>query len=120
MAKQPEQNTRDRAILIGRLATFSSVAGALGLTWLFSNLAVTFFSGKPVTAAAPRVPQVPVAAAPVQKPPAVIQTVVHHPYRGGGAPAPVGAAPRPPGQPPAAAPPPPPPPVCHSTPSKPC
>ena len=72
----------------------------------------------PAAAAAAPAP-VPVAAAPVQQPPAVIQTVVHHPS-GGRAPAPGGAAPRPPAQGPGPAPPPPPPPVCHSTPSKPC
>jgi hypothetical protein len=120
MERRPEQTTRDRAILIGRLATFTGAVGSLGLTWLFSNLAAAYFSGKPAAAIAFKPPPVPVAAAPVQKPPAVVQTVVHHPYRGGSAPAPGGSAPRPPAQGPAPAPPPPPPPVCHSTPSKPC
>jgi hypothetical protein len=120
MHKAPEQATRDRAILIGRLATFGGAASALGLTWLFSNLAAAYVSGKPPPAAAAAAPApVPVAAAPLQQPPAVIQTVVHHPS-GGRAPAPGGAAPRPPAQGPGPAPPPPPPPVCHSTPSKPC
>jgi hypothetical protein len=121
MEKRPEQTTRDRAILIGRLATFGGVVGSLGLSWLFSNLAADYFSGKPVAAVLPKPPPpVPVAATPVQKAPAVVQTVVHHPYRGGSAPAPAPGAPRPPSQGPAPAPPPPPPPVCHSTPSKPC
>jgi len=113
--------TRDRAIWIVRLATFGGVVSALGLTWFFSDLAEAYFSGKPALKAAVVPPKVPVEAAPIQKPPPVIQTVVHHPYQGGStAPAPAGAAPRPPVQGPAAAPPPPPPPVCHSTPSKPC
>lgn len=120
MEKKPESKARDRAILIGRAATVGSVATALGLTWVFSNLAASYFSGKPAVAAETKPPPVPVAAVPVQKPPAVVQTVVHHPYAGGAAPAPVGSAPRPPAQGPAPAPPPPPPPVCHSTPSKPC
>jgi hypothetical protein len=115
MARRPEEATRDRAILIVRLATFGGLASALGLTWLFTNLAESYFSGK--QPAAPLPPTVPVAAAPVQAAPPVIQTVVHHP---GYAPSSGGAAPRPPAQGPAAAPPPPPAPVCHSTPSKPC
>jgi hypothetical protein len=120
MNKQPAR-TRDRAIWIVRLATFGGVASALGLTWLFSGLAQAYFSGKPAPTAALVPPQVPAEAAPIQKPPTVVQTVVHHPYQGGSRPpAPAGAAPRPPAQGPAAAPPPPPPPVCHSTPSKPC
>jgi hypothetical protein len=118
---QEHTRTRDRAIWIVRLATFGGVASALGLTWLFSDLAQAYFSGKPGPTAAVVPPKLPVEAAPVQKPPTVIQTVVHHPYQGGSRPpAPVGAAPRPPAQGPAPAPPPPPPPVCHSTPSKPC
>jgi hypothetical protein len=117
MDRRPEEATRDRAILVVRLATLGGAAGALGMTWLFSNLAATYFSGKVPVAAAP--PEVPVAAAPVQKPPPVVQTIVHHPYRPGSNPS-GGTAPRPPAKGPAAAPPPPPPPVCHSTPSKPC
>ena len=120
MGKRPEHAGRDRAILIVRLSTFGGVVSALGLTWLFSNLAAGYFSGKPVVAAVPAPPKIPVAAAPVQKPPTVIQTVVHHPSSGSTAPAPVAPAPRPPAQGPAPPPPPPPPPVCHSTPSKPC
>jgi hypothetical protein len=123
MEGRSEQATRDRAILISRLATIGSAAGALGLTWLFSNLSADYFSGKPAAAVTPPPPpKVPVAAVPVQAPPAVIQTVVHHPYQGRSAPAPApaGAPPQPPGQNPAPPPPPPPPPVCHSTPSKPC
>jgi|ERR1700730_5735565 hypothetical protein len=120
MARMPEQSNRDRAIWIGRFTTLGGVAGALGLTWLFSNLSAAYFSGKPVAVVYPSPPPVPVAAAPVQKPPTVIQTVVHHPSTAHSAPAPVGSAPRPPGSGPAPAPPPPPPPVCHSTPSKPC
>jgi hypothetical protein len=118
MDRRPEEATRDRAIWIVRLATLGGAAGALGLTWLFSNLAATYFSGKAPVAAAP--PPVPVAAAPVQKPPTVIQTIVHHPYRPGSNPSTGGSAPRPPSSGPVAAPPPPPAPVCHSTPSKPC
>lgn len=118
---QEHTRTRDRAIWIVRLATFGGVASALGLTWLFSDLAQAYFSGKPGPIAAVVPPKLPVEAAPVQKAPTVIQTVVHHPYQGGSrAPAPAGTAPRPPAQGPAPAPPPPPPPVCHSTPSKPC
>jgi hypothetical protein len=117
--KPRQQTTRDRAILIGRLGTIGGAGAALGLTWLFSNLAAAYFSGKPPTAAVARPPKLPAAAAPVQKPPTVIQTVVHHPYGGPAAPA-AGAAPRPPAQGPAPAPPPPAAPVCHSTPSKPC
>jgi hypothetical protein len=118
---QEHTRTRDRAIWIVRLATFGGVVSALGLTWLFSDLAQAYFSGKPAPTAAVVPPKLQVEAAPVQKPPTVVQTVVHHPYQGGSRPpAPAGAAPRPPAQGPAAAPPPPPPPVCHSTPSKPC
>ena len=118
---QPER-TRDRAIWIVRLATFGGVASALGLTWLFSDLAQAYFSGQPAAPRASVPPRLPVEAAPVQKAPTVVQTVVHHPYQGGStAPAPAGTAPRPPAAAPAAAPPPPPPaPICHSTPSKPC
>ena len=119
MSKQP-QRTRDRAIWIVRLATLGGVASAVGLTWIFADLAQAYFSGKPALAES-MPPKVPVEAVPVQKAPTVVQTVVHHPYQGGStAPAPGGSAPRPPAQAPAAAPPPPPPPVCHSTPSKPC
>jgi hypothetical protein len=115
------QRTRDRAIWIVRLATFGGVAGALGLTWLFSDLAQAYFSGQAATPKAGVPPKLPLEAVPVQKAPTVVQTVVHHPYQGGStAPAPAGTAPRPPAQAPAAAPPPPPAPVCHSTPSKPC
>jgi len=115
MDRRPEVSTRDRAILIVRLATVGGLAGALGLTWLFSNLAEAFFSGRAPAAQLP--PVVPVAAAPVQKAPPVVQTIVHH---SGYPPSSGGAAPRPPSQGPAAAPAPPPAPVCHSTPSKPC
>ncbi len=115
MDRRSEEATRDRAILIVRLATFGGLAGALGLTWLFTNLAEAFFSGKAPAAQLP--PTVPVAAAPVQTAPSVIQTVVHHV---GYPPSSGGSAPRPPSQGPAAAPAPPPAPVCHSTPSKPC
>jgi hypothetical protein len=112
-----QPSTRNWAIFIVRVATVGGVVGAFGITWLFSNLAEAYFSGKP--APAPPLPKVPVAAVPQQVPPTVVTTVVHHPS---GAPAaPVsGPAPRPPAQAPAPAPPPPPPPVCHSTPSHPC
>jgi hypothetical protein len=115
MERRPEEATRDRAILIVRLATFGGLASALGLTWLFSNLAESYFSGK--SPAAPLPPTIPVAAAPVQKAPPVIETVVHHV---GYPPSAGGSAPRPPSKGPAAAPPPPPAPACVSTPSKPC
>jgi hypothetical protein len=119
MERSAKETTRDRAIVIVRLATFGGAVTALGITWLFSNLAAAYFSGKPPNAQTSAPPQVPVAAAPKQAPPTVVQTVVHH--ASGSAPAPVsGSAPRPPAQAPAPAPPPPPPPVCHSTPSKPC
>jgi hypothetical protein len=129
MAPRSERATRDRALWMVRLATFGSAAGALGLSWVFSDASQAYFSGKPAPSSAPVVPAVPVAAAPVQAAPPVIQTVVHHPYQGSGykAPAPAAggsaagaSAPKPPAQGPAAPPPPPPPPVCHSTPSKPC
>lgn len=123
MPLRTEQSTRDRAIWMVRLATLGGLFGAVGLSWLFGDLAEAYFSGKPPAPTPTPVPVIPVAAAPVQKPPPVIQSVVHHPYQGGGAGAPAvggGAAPRPPAQGPAPAPPPPPPPVCHSTPSKPC
>ena len=116
-----EPQTRNKAILIVRAATFAGAVAALGITWLFSNLAEAYFSGKPVTAHASPPPQVPVAAVPQQAPPTVVKTVVHHASSGGQPAAPVsGPAPRPPAQGPAPAPPPPPPPVCHSTPSHPC
>jgi hypothetical protein len=120
-----EPAVRDRAILIVRLATFGGVASAVGLSWVFADLAEAYFSGKPAEPTRVAPPVVPVKAAPVQKPPTVIQKIVHHPYQGGGgtggpAAAPVGAAPRPPASGPGPAPPPPPPPKCKSTPSKPC
>jgi hypothetical protein len=117
---RPPEQTRDLAIWIVRLATFGGVASALGLTWLFSDMAQAYFSGQPAPTSPSIPPKVPIEAVPVQKAPPVVQTVVHHPYQGSRAPAPAGSAPRPPAQGPAAAPPPPPPPVCHSTPSKPC
>ena|SRR5579864_5617798 len=115
MQPRSEEAARDRAIFIVRLATFGSLAGALGLTWLCTNLAEAFFSGRAPAAQLP--PTIPLAAAPVQAAPPVIRTVVHH---AGYPPSSGGAAPRPPSQGPAAAPAPPPPPACHSTPSKPC
>ena len=118
--KTAEQATRDRAILIVRLASFGGVIGALGLSWGFSDLAEAYFSGKSAAPTAATPPEIPVAAAPVQKAPRVIQKVVHHPYQGGGAYYPVGSGPRPPALGPGQPPPPPPPPPCHSTPSKPC
>jgi hypothetical protein len=115
MAKPKGEATRDRAIIVVRLATAGGAAVAVGLAWLFSNLAVTFFSG--AAQAAPAAPQVPISVKPVQAAPPVITTVVHHK---GTAPTGGGTAPRPPAQVPGSAPAPPPPPVCHSTPSKPC
>jgi hypothetical protein len=115
-----QPSTRNKAIVIVRAATFGGVVGALGLTWLFSNLAAAYFSGKPASAHPSPPPQVPVAAVPQQAPPAVVKTVVHHPSGGQPAAPASGPAPRPPAQGPAPAPPPPPPPVCHSTPSHPC
>ena len=118
MSRPPEQSTRDRAIWLVRLVTVGGVGGALGLTWGFSALAEAFFSGRPPAPPAP--PVVPLQAAPVQAAPAVIVTVVHHPYKPGQkAPSGGTTAPRPPAAGPAPAPPPPAV-VCHSTPSKPC
>jgi hypothetical protein len=116
-----EQRMRDRAIWFVRLATFGGAAGALGMSWLFANLAAVYFSGKPVAAvASPPPPAVAVEPLPVQKAPPVIVKVVHVPYSGS-MPTSGGSAPRPPAQGPGAPPPPPPPPpACHSTPSKPC
>ena len=117
MERRPAETTRDRALWYVRLATLGGAAGALGLSWLFANLAESYFSGRmPVVAP----PQVPVAAMPVQQPPTVVQSVVHHPYKAGTPSKAAGTAPRPPSRAPAAAPHPPPAPVCHSTPSKPC
>jgi hypothetical protein len=113
-----QPSTRNKAIVIVRAATVGGVVGAVGITWLFSNLAEAYFSGKPAGVHPSPPPQVPVAAVPQQAPPTVVKTVVHHPS--GGQPAAPAAAPRPPAQGPAPAPPPPPPPVCHSTPSHPC
>jgi len=119
--QKSEKRTRDLAIWLVRLSTVGSAAGALGMTWYFSGLAQAYFSGKPPAPAPTVVPAVPVAAAPVQQPPKVDQTIVHHPSSAAGAPgAPVAAAPRPPSSGPAAPPAPPPKPVCKSTPSKPC
>jgi hypothetical protein len=114
-AAPPSHSARDRAVLIVRLATVGGVLGAVGLSWVFGNLAEAFFSGR--QPAPPGPPKVPIAAAPVQKAPPVVTTTVHHPYssRPG-----AGSAPNPPGTGPAPAPAPPPPPVCHSTPSHPC
>ena len=127
MDQKSERRTRDLSIWLVRLSTFGSAAGALGMTWYFSGLAQAYFSGKPPAPAPTVVPAVPVAAAPVQAPPKVEQTVVHHPTSaagGGRAPAapaaPAAGAPRPPSSGPGPAPAPPPPPVCKSTPSKPC
>lgn len=117
MDSSPEQAVRDRAIWVVRLVTFGSVAGALGSSWVFSGLAVAFFSGKPPAPATAATPEVPVAAAPVQKPPKVVQKVVHHK---GWPPGTIGAGPRPPNWGPGPAPMAPPAPVCHSTPSLPC
>jgi|SRR5579864_3231971 len=119
MAKSQEQSVRNRAIWIVRLVTFGGVAGALGVTWGFANLADAYFSGKPP--APPTPPAIPKQATPVQKAPPVTTTIVHHPYQpGAGTSGGGGSAPAPPAQGPAAPPPPPPPVVCHSTPSKPC
>lgn len=114
-----ERATRDRAILVVRLATLGGVVSSLGLSWLFADLAEAYFSGKPPQPTQAVPPAVPVAAAPVQKPPKVIPTIVHHPYGGAVAPAPAGG-PRPPSTGPAPSPPSAPPPICHSTPSKKC
>lgn len=116
MQKRSQQFIRDRAINLVRLATLGGVAGAIGLTWLFSNLAIAYFSGQPVGAQSAPPPLVPVLEAPIQSPPALILRVVHHPASWSAS----GGTPRPPGQGPAAAPPAPPPPACHSTPSRPC
>jgi hypothetical protein len=107
--------TRNRAILGIRAGTVAAVIGALGLTWMFGVLAEGFFSGKP-TPALP-VPPVPQQAAPVQRPPKVVQVIVHH---SGNPPTSTGTQPRPPASNPGTAPAPAPPPACHSTPTKPC
>lgn len=117
-ARSSEQATRDRAMLIVRVATFGGMAGALGFSWLFSNLAYAYFSGKtPAVPIAAPPPEVAVAAVPIQKPPTVIRKVVHHV---GWPPGAVSSGPRPPYQGPGWGPLPPPKPVCHSTPSLPC
>src|SRR5579864_4526812 len=85
---RPREQTRDLAIWIVRLATFGGVASALGLTWLFSDMAQAYFSGQPAPTSPSVPPNVPVEAVPVQKAPPVVQTVVHHPYQGTKAPAP--------------------------------
>ena len=133
-----DQSSRDKAIWVVRLATFGGAVSALGVTWVFSNLAEAYFSGKPVVAHVAPPPTVPVAAVPVQAPRPVVTTVVHHAAAGqassgggyapapaqggapapaqGGAPAPAPApgapapAPAPAPQPPVQAPAPPPPP----------
>ena len=110
MERRPEERARDRAIWFVRIATTAGAAAALGLTWLFSNAAEAYFSGR---APAATVPKIPAAPTPVQKPRAVVTTVVHRP-------AGTGSAPRPPSQAPGSAPAPPPPPACVSTPSHPC
>lgn len=120
MERKVQPAVRDRAILVVRLATFGGVVSALGLSWIFADFAEAYFSGKPPQPSQTTPPTVPVAAAPVQKPPTVIQKIVHHPYKPGAVPAPVGSAPRPPKTGPAPAPPPPPPPACKATASKPC
>ena len=78
MDQKSERRMRDVAIWLVRLSTFVSAAAALGLTWAFSGLAQAYFSGKPPAPAPTVVPAVPVAAAPVQQPPKVEQTIVHH------------------------------------------
>ena len=117
MARRPDQATRDRAIWLVRLVTLGAVGGAVGASWGLGALAEAYFSGRPP--APPPAPNIPRHAAPVQKAPEVIVSVVHHPYRPGQQP-PSGSNPRPPSQAPGAPPPPPPPAACHSTPSKPC
>ena len=112
MERRQQETQRDRAIWFVRLATTGGVAGALGLTWLFSNAAEAYVSGRSPVQTPPRVP---VAAAPVQKPRDTVTTVVHHPAGTAG-----GSAPRPPSSGPVSAPAPPPPPTCVSTPSHPC
>jgi hypothetical protein len=112
MADAP-QDSRNRAVWTVRLVTSGAVAGALAVTWAFSNMAEAFFSGKPQVAIPP---QVPALATPVQQARPVITKIVHHPAGS----RPGAAAPRAPGAAPAPAPAPPPAPACHSTPSKPC
>lgn len=120
MDQSVQRANRDRAILVVRMATLGGVVSALGLSWGFAELAEAYFSGKAPQPAQSVQPTVPVAAAPKQKPPPVIQRVVHHPYGSGGATANAGSGPRPPSSGPAPAPPPAPPAVCKSTPSKTC
>ena len=119
MEQSIERANRDRALLVVRVATLGGVVSALGLSWIFAGLAEAYFSGKPPQVAVTAPPAVPIAAAPVQKPPPVIQRVVHHPYGAPGAPASAGSGPRPPSSGPAPVAPPAPP-ACHSTPSKTC
>ena len=111
-----ELRTRDRGILLIRLATGAALAGALTLSWTFAGLAEAFFSGKQPPAPPP--PRVPSQPAPVQSARPVVTTVVHHPYQGNYSAASTG--PQAPGSAPGAAPAPPPAPVCYSTPSRPC
>lgn len=117
MAWRMDTGTRDRGILTIRLATVGGVLGAVGLTWMFSDMAEAYFSGKPAPTPAP--PKVPAAPAPVQATPEVVTKVVHHAYAGPAVSSGY-SAPRAPGAAPGAAPAPPPPPACHSTPSHPC
>lgn len=105
MDPRADERLRDRAIWFVRIATAAGVTAAVGLTWLFSNAAEAYFSGRPPT---PVVPRIPASPTPVQQPRPVVTQVVH------------GPAPRPPSQRPGSAPAPPPPPACVSTPSHPC
>lgn len=124
LIRQPDSVARDRALRLVRLVTIGGVGTAIGLTGIFSTMAAWTFSGKPVaTLEAP--PNVPTAAAPVQHAPPtpiVIEQVVHHPVRKGGAGA--AAGPAPPSRGPVAMTPatllPPPMPPCVSTPSHVC
>lgn len=102
---RPEEQIRDRALWFVRVATASAVTVAVGLTWLFSNAAEAYFSGRP---AASVVPKVPVEPTPVQSPRPVVTKIVHGPAPPGQAPVYSGGttAPRPP--------------ACVSTPSHPC
>lgn len=121
MDRRSDPTLRDRATRLVRRATLAGVAGAVGLTGIFSIAGALTYSAKPVAAhPPPPPPQVPVAAIPVQAPPTVVVHVVHHPAQGTSS----WSAPRAPGMAPAPmaalAFPPAPRPVCHSTPSRPC
>ncbi|MHB8718610.1 MAG: hypothetical protein ACYDAC_06930 [Candidatus Dormibacteria bacterium] len=128
MDPRVDTRTRDRALQLIRCATVGGAGAALGLSGLFAVVAARTFSGAPAAQPIEQpVPQVPLAATPVQTAPpspTVIVNVIHSSaegYSGTTAVSSGTTAPRAPAQAPAAAPAFPPAPVClHSTPSHPC